>query len=127
METNNNAIEFEGKTLRERAIEAAVRFMERHDYEVLEREWFCEAGTVDIVAMQDGVLVFASVTVRECAEGGFIEEDCSPQARAHNEQLAAAFLAATDYVDVQFRFDVISLLVIGSSRAMLRHHINAFG
>ena len=41
METNNNAIEFEGKTLRERAIEAAVRFMERHDYEVLERESFC--------------------------------------------------------------------------------------
>ena len=37
------------------------------------------------------------------------------------------FLAHYDVVDVQVRFDIISIVVVSPDRAMIRHHINAFG
>ena len=52
------------KNLHERAVEAASRFVERKGYEVLDRNWSCEgvAGRLDLVAMDEGVIVFIDVT-----------------------------------------------------------------
>lgn len=41
------------------------------------------------------------------------------------ERLAAAYLAETEYVDVAVRLDIVSLLVVGDDRALIRHCSNA--
>ena len=53
------------KNLHERAVEAAIRFVERKGYEVLDRNWSCEsvAGRLDLVAMDEDAIVFIDVTV----------------------------------------------------------------
>lgn len=44
------------------------------------------------------------------------------------ERLAAAYLAEhLDFEDAQIRFDVVSMLIVGESRALLRNHLNALG
>ena len=47
--------------------------------------------------------------------------------RAQHEVLAAHWLATADdeLIDKPVRFDIIAFLVVGESRALLRHHINA--
>ena len=62
------------KNLHERAVEAAIRFVERKGYEVLDRNWSCEgvAGRLDLVAMDEDAIVFIDVTAanREASARG---------------------------------------------------------
>lgn len=111
-----------------KANEAASRYLGHRGYTVLETGWTCPAGTADIVAKDGDVLVFADVSSRDSAERGFPSESCSKKIRARRENIAIAWLTEhADAVNEAVRFDNIALVVIGKDRAMIRHHINAFG
>ena len=111
--------------LQEKAVQAATRFCERKDYEILGTGWVSPEGTkVDLIADDEGCLVFIDVTAKEYGKG-FMEN--GKIARSDFEVAAAAWLAAhPDEADVKVRFDLIDMLVVSESRALLRHHINAF-
>ena len=109
-----------------RGEEAAARFLERRGFEVLERNWTCSAGEADIIAQDEDALVFVEVKTRSNTEKGLQEEAVDERKRERYERIAAAFLQTYETVDIAVRFDVVSILVIGSERAFLRHHVNAF-
>lgn len=109
-----------------RGEEAAARFLDRRGYEIVERNWSCAAGEADIVARDGEALVFVEVKTRSSTEKGFPAEAVDAAKRNRYERIAALFLKGYDVVDVQVRFDVISLVVVGPDRALIRHHINAF-
>ncbi len=115
------------QSLGQKGEDAAAKFLERHGYEIIERNWRCPAGEVDIIALDEAVLVFVEVKTRSDIEKGFPEEAISKEKRGRYERIAAYYLRDSEYVDVRFRFDVIGILVLGNNRATLRHHINAFG
>lgn len=79
------------KNLHERAVEAAIRFVERKGYEVLDRNWSCEgiAGRLDLAAMDEDAIVFIDVTAANREEGGFSEGNLT---REQFELLAATWL-----------------------------------
>ena len=115
------------KNLHERAVEAAIRFVERRGYEVLDQNWTCEgmAGRLDLVAMDEGTIVFIEVTAANREEGGFSEGNLT---REQFELLAATWLEGnTPEGDVSVRFDGIDMIVVSTDRALLRHHINKLG
>lgn len=115
------------KNLHERAVEAAIRFVERKGYEVLDRNWSCEgvAGRLDLVAMDEDAIVFIDVTAANREEGGFSEGNLT---REQFELLAATWLEGyTPEGDVPVRFDGIGMIVVNAGRALLRHHINKLG
>ena len=110
----------------DRAVSASARYLELRGYEVLEQNWSPEGSeeSVPLIAYDDDVLVFVDVTVRNGFEG-FVPE--SETDRMAMEILAAKYLAQSDdEPNFEVRFDIISMMVIGESRAMLKHHINAF-
>ena len=109
-----------------RGEEAAARFLEKRGFEILERNWTCSAGEADIIARDDDVLVFVEVKTRSNIDKGLPEEAVDRKKRERYERIAASYLAAYDAVDIAVRFDVVSILAIGSDRAFLRHHANAF-
>ncbi len=113
--------------LGKRGEEAAACFLERREYEILDRNWKCIAGEADIVALQDDTLCFIEVKTRKDAQKGFPSEAVDMRKRSRYERIAACYLKDHDYADVRVRFDVIAILVLGEGRAFLRHHLNAFG
>lgn len=113
--------------LGKRGEEAATCFLERREYEILDRNWKCIAGEADIVALQDDTLCFIEVKTRKDAQKGFPSEAVDTRKRSHYERIAACYLKDHDYADVRVRFDIIAILVLGEDRAFLRHHLNAFG
>lgn len=113
--------------LGKRGEEAAVCFLERREYEILDRNWKCIAGEADIVALQDDTLCFIEVKTRKDAQKGFPSEAVDTRKRSRYERIAACYLKDHDYADVRVRFDIIAILVLGEDRAFLRHHLNAFG
>lgn len=113
--------------LGKRGEEAAACFLERREYEILDRNWKCIAGGADIVALQDDTLCFIEVKTRKDAQKGFPSEAVDTRKRSRYERIAACYLKDHDYADVRVRFDIIAILVLGEDRAFLRHHLNAFG
>ena len=115
------------KQIGERGEIAAARFLERRGYDIVERNWTCKAGEADIVAKDNENLVFVEVKTRTNLEVGLPEEAVDAEKRQRYERIAAYYLADHPYVDMQVRFDVVGILVCAPDRALIRHHIDAFG
>ena len=111
--------------LKPKAIKASERFLESRGYEILETSWECTAGGADIIARDDADVVFVEVNAKTNTEAGFPAEAGTEAKRAKFERTAIAYMAGYEETDVSVRFDIISMVIIGESRAMLRHHINA--
>lgn len=103
--------------LNDKATKAASRYLEHRGYTVLETAWKCPAGTCDVIAEDGDAIVFVDVSER-----------CNAGVRERREMVALAWFAEhEEAVDMAVRFDNIALLVMGDSRAMIRHHLNVLG
>ena len=116
-------------TLQDRAVKAAARFLEVRGYETLATGWKSPEtrGAIDLVARdpESDDLVFVDVSARPNSGAGFGD---GSNDRETMELLAVSWLAENDFAEsVGVRFDKISMIVVGEDRALLRHHINAFG
>ena len=109
--------------------EAAAKYLTHRGYDIIEETWKREGGMlpVDIVAMQDESIVFVSTKGRH-AENGTKFDDGNLD-RDKLEAFAINWFSehVEEYDNSPFRFDVISMVVIGEDahKALLRHHINA--
>jgi len=116
------------KKIEKRGQKAAERYLELQGYKILDRNWECPAGEADIVAKDgDGSLVFVDVKVRTSLERGFPREKVEPEDRSRCEKVAAYYMTGCRDFDYPIRFDIVALLVIGEDRALIKHHVNAFG
>ena len=111
--------------LQEKAVKAAIRFIERKGFELLEAGWTSPEGTqIDLIASDEDALVFIDVTATEYGEGGF---EGGKVKRSDLEIAAASWLAGNSPDgEIQVRFDIIDMLAVSADRALLRHRINAF-
>ena len=107
--------------------EAAVRFLVRRGYDIVERNWTCIAGEADIIALDGDTVVFVEVKTRTSAANGLPGEAVTKEKRARYEKIACLYLEHSDITDVSVRFDVVAINIIGTDRAFIRHHIDAFG
>ncbi len=113
--------------LKSRAVKAAEKFLACKGYDVLETEWSCFAGEIDIIARDGDTIVFADVNAKDAGATGFPEESRSKSDRERLEKIALAYLADHDTGELRIRFDDIALVVLGGNRAIVRHHVNALG
>jgi putative endonuclease len=114
------------KRLGERGEDAAAAYLERAGMTVIERNWRCSAGEVDIVALDDNAIVLVEVKTRRSVRSGTPEEAVTPAKCRRYAKLAVAYIQSAGVADVTIRFDVVTLLVIAEDRALLRHHRAAF-
>ena len=105
-----------------RAEELCADLMRAAGLKLIERNWRCRHGEIDLIAEERGTLVFAEVRMR--APGGFGGAAESVTAAKRSRIIAAARLYLTRHPDAPCRFDVF--LVEGPPR-----HVqwirNAFG
>ena len=107
--------------------DVAARYLVSRGYEIIARNWTCQAGEADIIARDDDILVFAEVKTRSSTEKGFPSEAVDSKKRGKYLKIAELFISRYDVGDVQVRFDVMSLVVTDNAHATIRHYINAFG
>ena len=116
------------KEFEEKVQKASERYLEHRGYEIIESKWESPegTGTIDIIAKdEDGTIAFIDVEATK-------EKTSFPEAhftRENAETLAAEYLkdAPADVIDCCIRFDVLAMVVLGSDRALIRHHINCLG
>jgi putative endonuclease len=87
----------------------AEKYIKRRGYKIIERNYRCSFGELDLIAEDRGVLVFVEVKARAADEFG-VPQAAGTQAKQHKmAQLAQNYLAHKGLGDVDCRFDVVAV------------------
>ena len=78
-------------------------------YQIVERNFVCKAGELDVVARDGDVLVFVEVRSRADASHGHAAEMVSPAKRAQVTRVARIYLLARAPEFDECRFDVVAV------------------
>jgi putative endonuclease len=87
----------------------AADFLDSQGYQIVERNWRCEYGEIDLIARQDAVLVFIEVKARSSKQFGYPEEAVIPAKQLHLIEAAQTYLQAHPEQDGDWRIDVIAV------------------
>lgn len=93
---------------------------------VLDRNWRCREGELDIVARDGDALVFCEVKTRRGVGFGHPVEAVTPRKQRRLRVLAQRWLAAHDEHAPDLRFDVIGVLVRPAGLPQVSHLRAAF-
>ena len=104
----------------------AVRALTDAGLSVLDRNWRCRDGELDVVARDGDALVFCEVKTRTGTGFGLPAEAVTWRKRHRLRVLASAWLAAHDHHAPQLRFDVVGVHVPRTGPARVVHLRNAF-
>ncbi len=99
----------------------AVEFLQNKGYKILERNYSCKIGEIDIVAKDKETLVFVEVKARKNTLFGMPVEAITPAKVRNIIGVARYFLLAHKLHNVDCRFDVICIL-----KNKIEHIENAF-
>jgi len=91
------------------AEDRAARALGAAGYSIVERNWTCRIGEIDLVARDRGVLVFVEVRSRAAYEHGRGAEMVSRDKRRQVERLATIYLTQKRPPACDIRFDVVSV------------------
>ncbi len=114
------------KDIGRRGEDAAAAFLERSGMTIVERNWRCKTGEIDIVALDADELVLVEVKTRRGVSAGTPEEAVSSTKQKRLVRLGRAYIAYAGLTESLVRFDVIAIQVIAEDRALLRHRRAAF-
>jgi putative endonuclease len=104
----------------------AVAYLTDVGLRVLDRNWRCREGELDVVAREGDALVFCEVKTRRGVGYGHPVEAVTPAKQRRLRRLAQRWLAAHDEHAPDLRFDVVGVLVRASGPALVTHLRAAF-
>jgi putative endonuclease len=90
---------------------AAHRLLRRHGYRILEQNFRCPLGEIDLIAEDAGVVVFIEVKSRGATEFGTPFDAVSPYKQRRLIRLATWYLARRRWLARPCRFDAVSVMV----------------
>lgn len=111
-----------------RGEEIATAFLTARGYRILERNFRCRGGEVDIIAREpaDNSLVFVEVKARRNLSYGVPQLAVTPFKQRQISKAALTWLAQNRHHDQNARFDVIAILLDADGRHAVEHIVNAF-
>ena len=108
--------------------EKAVRFLKRRGFTIVDRNFRCRFGEIDIIAEIDEYLVFVEVRLRKDTRYGNPEETVDWR-KQQKLKLAADYYLMTHEVEKDIRFDVVALYAHNGEKTWplpVKHIENAF-
>jgi len=105
--------------------ELAAQHLAGKGYQIVARNWRCEAGELDLVAQMGGCLALVEVRTRRGRGMGSPEESITPAKQARLITLAEAYVQAVDWAG-NWRIDVVAVEMDRRGRLLrLEHYENA--
>ena len=91
--------------------ELACHFLEANGYKILLKNYECTLGEIDLIAKENGSIVFIEVKTRRSEAMGAPVESVTHQKRRQIVKTAQYYLKRYGIKDSPCRFDVVSVLV----------------
>ncbi len=87
----------------------AVKYLEKKEYIILERNYRCRQGEMDIIAKDNEEIVFIEVKTRTTINFGRPAEAVNYIKREHLQNIARYYLYTKKITKIPIRFDVIEI------------------
>ena len=94
----------------------AQDYLRKQGYKIIERNYHCRYGEIDLIARDGETLVFVEVKSRRSTAFGTPEEAVGAAKQKKISIVALWYLAERNIHDTAARFDVVSILLTGRSR-----------
>ncbi len=106
--------------------EIAASHLADKGYKIIQRNWRCPIGELDII-MEDGpTLIFVEVRTRRGKRFGAAEESITPAKQTRLIELAQTYLQETAAAHQSWRIDVVAVQ-LGRGLPQINHIENAVG
>lgn len=90
--------------------QVAATYLQKQGYEIIEQNFRCRQGEIDIIAKDGEYLVFCEVKYRSSGQKGHPLEAVSVQKQHRISRTALYYMAKKGLIDVPCRFDVVGIL-----------------
>ncbi len=100
----------------------AINYLKSKGYIILNHQFRCKVGEIDIVCQRDSIIVFVEVKYRKNIKSGYPREAVNYKKQNKIRKVAQYYILKNSITDKDFRFDVIE--IIGENE--LLHLENAF-
>jgi putative endonuclease len=104
----------------------ACAYLQQHGLQIVERNFRCRAGEIDIIARDRGVVAFVEVKERTGASHGTAVEAVTVAKRTRIVRAARLYAAQHALSESPLRFDVVAI-DWSPEGPQLRHEVGAFG
>ena len=88
----------------------ATEFLKKQKYKIIDRNFRCKQGEIDIIARDKKTIVFVEVKARESAEFGQPSEYVTKSKIDKIKKAALVYLHENGLDDADVRFDVVEIL-----------------
>ncbi len=105
----------------------AARYLRERGMQILDRNWRCGEGEIDVVARDAGCVVVCEVKTRSGTGFGVPVEAVTWRKAARLRRLAAAWLAEHQVDAADVRIDVVGVLVPPGGRPRVQHVVGVGG
>jgi putative endonuclease len=99
------------KELGKKGEEVAVRYLKKKGYRIVERNYVCKMGEMDIIAKEKDTWAFIEVKTRTSTTFGPPQLAVNPTKQMQLSKVALCFLKEKQLEDVRARFDVVAILL----------------
>ena len=90
----------------------AVRFLKKKGYEIIEQNYRCKLGEIDIIARDGRVLAFVEVKARRTGDFGGPKWAVTPRKQRKISMVALKYLKETEQMGKKARFDVVAIRLL---------------
>lgn len=96
-------------------------------YSILDKNFRCKLGEIDIIAKKDSYIIFVEVKSRYGTNYGNPMEAVNYSKKYKIYKTALAYIQKRNLIDFDFRFDIIEILLnLNNNSHSVHHIINAF-
>jgi len=96
----------------------AADFLARQGYEIIEKNFRCKEGEVDIIAKDGQFLVFVEVRAKNSRTFGTPEESVTPRKKEHLKNVPARYQETHDNLPVEWRIDFVAVELDGRGKPL---------
>jgi len=94
----------------------AVRYLKKKGYKVLEQNYTCPVGEIDIIARHKKTIVFVEVKTRRSLSYGSAKLAITPHKQRKISMAALYYLKSNQQMDQDARFDVVTVQTTSGSQ-----------
>jgi putative endonuclease len=96
----------------------AAEFLIRQGYEIIEKNYRCKEGEIDIIAKDGPFLVFVEVRAKHNLNYGTPEESITARKKQHLRNAAARYLESHDNLPAEWRIDFVAVELDGRGKPL---------
>jgi len=97
------------KQIGDKGEDIAFDFLINKGYEVIQRNYRCRFGEIDIIAEHNGIIIFIEVKTRHTASFGMPQEAITHSKIQKISKTAVLYVQEKNLIDQACRFDVIAI------------------